>query len=154
MWIEILSSILAAVISIIASFFGIASYGLIRYGRGKNIESAPISYSEKMAALNRSLVDGSREVDRVLKEMAEVAHKREIAISELEQELKALSEREKHLQEKVTNLEKVPLPAMQYFVSEMERGEKRSTWRDYILFGAGAIVSTVIAIVLKLAFGI
>jgi len=107
-----------------------------------------------MAALNRSLVDGSREVDRVLKEMAEVAHKREIAISELEQELKALSEREKHLQEKVTNLEKVPLPTMQYFVSEMERGEKRSTWRDYILFGAGAIVSTVIAIVLKLAFGI
>jgi septal ring factor EnvC (AmiA/AmiB activator) len=111
------------------------------------------SYKEQMAKLTQSLVRASSEVDHILQEMTEVSQQRETAITKLEQQLGSLSEREKELQKKIDTLEKVPLPAVEYFASVVERGEKRSAWRDYSLFGLGVIVSTVIAIVLRL-FGI
>ena len=86
--------------------------------------------------------------------MSGVAHKREAAISELEVQLKQMMERERQLQDKINNLEKVPLPAVEYFVNEIEKGEKRNARRDILLFGLGVVVSTVVAIVLKLYFGI
>jgi chromosome segregation ATPase len=107
-----------------------------------------------MSSLTRSLVDASAELDRVLKEIAEISEQRESAVVTLESQLQELANREKQLQEKVSVLEKVPLPAIEHFVKAVQSGEKRSALRDYILFGLGVIVSTVIAIVLKLIFGI
>ena len=121
---------------------------------GSKPEVSTVSYGEKMSRLTKSLVESSAEIDRILKEIADVRRDRESSIANLETQLKDLSEREKQLQDKISTLEKVPLPAVDYFVSAMEKGEKRSAWRDYILFGLGVIVSTVSAIILKLVFGI
>lgn len=82
--------------------------------------------------------------------MTEVSRQREAAIAELEQQLEALAEREKHLQQRTETLKKVPLPAVEYFASIVGRGEKRRAWRDYALFDLGVIVSTVVAIILGL----
>jgi len=106
-----------------------------------------------MANLTRSLVKASADVDRILQEMTEVTQQREGAIVRLEQQLDTLSDRERQLQQEIETLEKIPLPAAKYFASIVERTEKRSAWRDYALFGLGVVVSTVIAIVLRL-FGV
>lgn len=82
--------------------------------------------------------------------MAHVAQERQSTVLALEQELSEISKREKELQERIENLEKVPIPAVQYFAELVEKGERRSAWRDYMLFGLGVLVSTVISIVLRL----
>jgi hypothetical protein len=151
---ELTLSILGAVVAIGGGSIGVGIYKFID-NLDKEYEKMPsISYSEKMASLTHSLVEASSEVDRVLHEMSVVSLQRESSISELESQLKELSEREKHLQDKVKTLEKVPLPAIEYFVQEVEKGEKRSAWRDYVLFGLGVIVSTITTLLLKLVFGI
>jgi DNA repair exonuclease SbcCD ATPase subunit len=116
-------------------------------------EDVRISYADKMAELTGSLNDASRNVDRILEEMSQVSNQRQEAIAELETQLQSLTEREKQLKERVNNLEKVPLPAIEYFVAEIQKGEKRSAWRDYILFGSGVVVSTVATILLKVFWG-
>lgn len=113
-------------------------------------EKKPLkSYGEQMAQLTRSLTKASNEVDRILKEMAETSQQRETALATMEKQLETLSEREKQLQQKIETLEKVPLPAVDYFAGIVEKSEKRSAWRDYALFGLGAIASTIIAIILR-----
>ena len=65
--------------------------------------------------------------------------------------MQALENREKQLQESVQALENVPIPVAEHFARLTAVGEKRNAKRDYILFGAGVVVCTVIAIILKLA---
>ena len=60
-------------------------------------------------------------------------------VANLENQLKELAGREKNLKDKVAASERVPVPAVEHFISE---------------FGPRVIVSTLIAITLKLVFGI
>lgn len=123
-------------------------------GRKPEEPTPTVTYSERMTALTRSLVDASSEVDRILKEMSEVSQSREAALVELEEKLGSLTSRQQLLQSKVDSLEKVPLPAIEHFVTEIEKVEKKNAWRDYGLFGLGVLVSTTVAILLKMIFGI
>jgi predicted nuclease with TOPRIM domain len=113
-----------------------------------------VSYQEKMKKLSAELARSSEEVDKTLEEMEMVSRVREEALKSLEAKLSELAEREKDMQTRIDSLKAVPLPAAEYFLEMTEKSEKRSAARDYILFGAGVVVSTVIAIVLKLIFGI
>jgi hypothetical protein len=54
------------------------------------------------------------------------------------------------IKQKIATLEKVPIEAMKHFEEALNKGDKRSAYRDYILFGEGVIVSTVISTILKL----
>jgi chromosome segregation ATPase len=112
------------------------------------------SYQEKMKKLSAELARSSKEVDKTLEEMEMVSRVREEALKSLEAKLSELAEREKGMQNRIDTLKDVPLPAAEYFLKMTEKNEKRSAARDYILFGAGVVVSTVIAIILKLIFGI
>jgi uncharacterized protein YlxW (UPF0749 family) len=92
-------------------------------------------------------------VDTVLAELSQIAKDRESAVQKIEAELQSLQNREKELQERIKTLQKVPLPVAEHFAQLTASGEKRSARRDYVLFGVGVIVSTVIAILLKV-FGL
>lgn len=116
----------------------------------KKEETPQESYSERLARLTESLTKASTEVDGVLKELAQIARDREQAVQKLEGELGELESKEKQLQQRIQELEKVPLPVAEHFAKLIAAGEKRSAWRDYFLFGAGVVVSTIIAIILKL----
>ena len=157
-WLLIVGAIITLVLAPIGYYFGYYVLGPL-IGKLfpaiiKEHTLPQLSYKEKMTSLTRSLIEASAEVDRVLKEIAEIGNQRQGDIAKLELQLQNLTDHEKQLQEKVNALEKVPLPAIEHFVKAIESGEKRSALRDYILFGLGVIVSTVIAIVLKLLFGI
>jgi len=148
--IELLGAIITLFGGVAANIFADAVLPRLRKRFVLEAKKTPKSYKEQMTELTQNLVKASEEVDRILQEMAEASQQREVAVSRLEQQLGNLSEREKELQKKIDTLEKVPLPAVEYFVHIVEKGEKRSAWRDYSLFGLGVVVSTVIAIVLRL----
>lgn len=117
----------------------------LRRGRPESQET----YAERLGRLTDALVKSSAEVDQVLSELRDVAKYRADALSSLEEDLAVLETKEKALQSRVEALQSIPLPVAEHFASLTETGERRSARRDYVLFGAGVVVSTVMAIGLK-----
>jgi hypothetical protein len=108
------------------------------------------SYSEKISKLTNSLKKASLEMDQVLKEIEIVAIDHTKSVEALEMQLTELGQREQQAKQRIEILEKVPIEVVQQFESIIQKGEKRSAWRDYLLFGLGVVVSTAIAIILNL----
>ena len=150
---EFLISFVSGLLSVIAG--GVVSSDVIRKlvlkALGK--EPAPKTYAERLSDLTTSLTKASSEVDAVLDEMNHVAREREKSVRELESGLTELERREKELKEKITVLQNVPIPVAEHFAKLVEPSEKRSARRDYLLFISGVVVTTIIAIVLRMALG-
>ena len=108
------------------------------------------TYSERLSKLTHSLTSASGEVDSLLNELSRVAKDKEASIRQLQEGLESMEMREKELKNKIQSLEEVPLPVADHFAEILESREKRSVIRDYMLFGAGVVVSTVIAIIIQL----
>ncbi len=154
MGIEVLASIIAGLASLVAG--GVASSKLIQklFRHLLGIRREPEKpYSERLAQLTASLTKASREVDSVLSELAQVARSREGAVQKLETDLAALETREKELKEKIEALESTPIPVAEHFAKLLESGQQRSATRDYVLFGAGVIVTTAIAVIIQVVAG-
>jgi hypothetical protein len=108
------------------------------------------SYTEKLTRLTNSLQKSSQDVDNLLKELASVAQARSTAVANLESEMHRLTAHEQELKKRVEDLQAVPIPVADHFAALVSKGERRSAIRDYLLFGLGVVVSTVIAVVLRL----
>jgi len=113
-------------------------------------EAAPKSYSERLSELTASLSKASAEVDSVLAELSRVAKERGDAVQRLETDLATLESREREIKERIETLQKTPIAVAEHFAKLLEPSERRSARRDFILFGAGAVVTTVIAVVIAL----
>ena len=130
-----------------ASIFDIA---LMYYEKNRDLNNVNIqSYSDKFNALLKNLKSSSLEIDKTFEEISTLSRKKEKTIIELEQSLSLLAQREKELNEKIETLEKVPLQAIKHFEEVLNKGDKRSAYRDYLLFLLGILVSIVISIILK-----
>jgi len=70
-------------------------------------------------------------------------------VTKLEAQLSQLTQEEGELRKRIEGLQQVPLPAAEYFATLVNKGEKSSALRDYILFTAGVVVSAIVAVVLK-----
>lgn len=112
------------------------------------------THSERLSELTSSLTSASAEVDSILRELSTVAKEKEVSVKQLEAGLSALQEEEKELKDKISALEKTPLPVAEHFAKLVESGEKRSATRDYVLFGAGVVVTTVVTIIIQVVSGI
>jgi hypothetical protein len=93
------------------------------------------------------------EMDRIVDEIGHYTEERQSTVIKLENDLHTLSQREQELKERIEGLEKVPLPAAEYFAKLVEKTEKRSATRDYSLFLLGVVLSGVVVVILK-AFGL
>lgn len=107
------------------------------------------SYGERLSELTNSLTKASSEVDSVLAELAKVAKDREKSVIEMEASLARLESKEKELIEDIGALQNIPIPVADQFAKLVASGEKRSSRRDYFLFIAGVVVTTIIAILLQ-----
>ena len=85
----------------------------------------------------------------MLGELQGVAQDRAKAVSTLEAGLAKLEREEEALRHRIESLQNLPLPVAEHFAALTESGERRSAKRDYVLFGAGVMLSTGIAIALK-----
>lgn len=149
MLVEIAVSLLAGVLSLLLPILErLFWYTAERSGiaRPRRVET----YSDKLARLTESLTKSSAEVDGILAELTQVAQERERTVRDLETQLIKLTEDEKQTKQRIQDLQNTPLPVAEHFAKLTESGEKRSARRDYLLFGAGVLVSTVITIILSL----
>lgn len=149
MGLDILASVVAALLSLIGASLASTQViqKLLRAALGRKEPEKP--YSERLAELTESLSRASREVDTVLVELARVAKDRAKAVGQLEADLATMEGREKELKERIDALEKTPLAVAEHFAKLVAPGERRSAMRDYLLFGAGVVVSTVIGVIIQ-----
>ncbi len=147
-------------ISIIAAVFGIVAGIVIPLDQLDKIialirkkEFPRKTYSERLSELTSSLTKASSEVDDILREMAQVAKEREVSVKNLEKGLADLEKREKELKENIDLLHNVPIPVAEHFARLVAPAEKRSAKRDYLLFVAGVITTTIFAFILQVVFG-
>ncbi len=112
------------------------------------------SYGKKLKRLVEDLLETSKEVDSILGEIAQTTREREATATNLESEIKKLEISEKEYKERIDTLKTIPIPAIDHLLKQMEPNEKRNARRDYLLFLAGVIASTIISVVLNfLGFG-
>jgi len=145
-WIEIIGGMTAGILAALLSYLIEPIWR--RWFRKETIVPQ-VSYKDKISKLIESLSKASDNIDSIMREIAEVGQQRETAITQLEKHLKSLSKQEKQLKEKINALEKVPLPAIEYFAKTTEKSERKSALRDYILFGAGVVVSALFTILFR-----
>ena len=151
--VDLLSTIFSGIVSLVAGVAsGYAVQQLIRRKSGIRGEKQK-PYSERLAELTTSLNKASREVDSVLAELAQVISSRESSVQKIEADLSSLERKEKETKERITALEQTPLPAADHFAKLLEVREKRNAKRDYLLFGAGVIVTTIVALVIQILVG-
>ncbi|PYU76009.1 MAG: hypothetical protein DMG49_02005 [Acidobacteria bacterium] len=91
----------------------------------------------------------TRDVDHLMLEIASLVRQRESNVAGYESKLADLGRRENEQKEKIVTLERVPFKAIRHFAEALMREDRRSAIRDYILFGLGVIVITVVALGLK-----
>jgi cell division protein FtsB len=101
------------------------------------------------AKLLTDLSNTAATMDRIVAEIGRVTHERQATVTKLEADLLELSKREEELKGRIKALESVPVPALNYFEEILRKQEKPTARRDYLLFLAGVILTTVIAILLK-----
>jgi hypothetical protein len=58
-----------------------------------------------------------------------------------------MAQREEELKNRIDQLQNVPLPVAEHFAALAAAGDKRSAKRDYLLFGLGVFVSTLLSII-------
>jgi ElaB/YqjD/DUF883 family membrane-anchored ribosome-binding protein len=153
MAIEIIITVIGAILSLLGA--GIASTKLVNtivYEFLGKVEPKK-TFSERLAELTKSLTNASAEVDSILAEMSHVAKEKQSSVKKLEQSLSQLENQEKDLKDRIKELETVPIPVAEHFVKLMESGERRNRKRDYALFGAGVVVTTLITIIIQLLTG-
>ena len=115
--------------------------------------SEEASYAERVEKLTGNLTKASRDIDTVLTELAEVARNREARAEKLEAGVTALEETERKLKERIEDLEDVPPRVAEHFAQLMAPAQRRSAIRDYSLFGGGVVLTTIVALVIQVAFG-
>jgi hypothetical protein len=86
---------------------------------------------------------------RIVDDIGHYTEERQSTVMKLEDDLHALSQREQELKERIEGLQKVPLPAAEYFARLVEKTEKKSATRDYVLFLLRVVVSGIVVVILK-----
>jgi L-lysine 2,3-aminomutase len=88
-------------------------------------------------------------MDGIVARIQEYTKVREQSVTKLEEQLGLLTQQEEELRQRIEKLKDVPLPAAEYFASLVNKGEKSSALRDYVLFAAGVVVTAGVTILLK-----
>lgn len=100
-------------------------------------------------SLFKQLSEASQKMDEIVKNIQEYTRGREQAVAKLESQLGILSQQEIELTNRIKGLKDVPLPAAEYFAQLVSKTEKRSAYRDYVLFLMGVVVSAGVGVLLR-----
>ncbi|CAM4400289.1 hypothetical protein [Flavobacterium terrigena] len=112
------------------------------------------SYKQRLEDTLSVLKNAFVEVDKATVEFSELMKEKEKNIDAIEKRLAELSNEEINLKTKVETLQKVPLEALTHFEAILNKGDKRSALRDYLLFISGIIASVIVTLILKYYFHI
>ena len=114
----------------------------------------PKTYKQRLGDTLTVLKNAFTEVDKATVEFSELMKEKEKNIDAIEKRLAELTEEETTLKDKVHILQKVPLEALTHFEEILNKGDKRSALRDYLLFISGIVLSVIVTLILKFYFNI
>jgi predicted transcriptional regulator len=92
----------------------------------------------------------SNELDKILAQIVEVAQDRAEAATNLQAQMKRLEEAEEEYLVRIEILKNEPLRVMGDLLNELQPNQIRTPRRDFMLFLAGVVVSTIVSILLGL----
>jgi len=92
----------------------------------------------------------SNELDKILAQIVEVAQDRSEAATNLQAQMKKLEEAEEEYLVRIEILKNEPLRVMSDLLNELQPNQIRTPRRDFMLFLAGVVVSTLVSILLGL----
>lgn len=101
-------------------------------------------HARRLDELTATLRRQSKDIDRVVDELAAVATERHSAIEELSNQLSVLSAKEQELRRRNDVLLAASVPAAQEFALLTAEADRRNQRQSYRLFVAGVVVSTVV----------
>jgi hypothetical protein len=99
--------------------------------------------------LFKELSAASQKMDVIVKQIQEYTQRREQAVAELESQLGVLSQQEQEMKQRIQGLQNVPLAAAEYFAQLVDKRERRSALRDYVLFLIGVVVTSGVEVLLR-----
>jgi peptidoglycan hydrolase CwlO-like protein len=100
-----------------------------------------------LTRLVQGLNKSSLELDKILEQIVEVAHHRAEAATNLQAEMKRLEQAEEEYLIRIETLKNEPLRVINDLLNELEPNRIRTPRRDFMLFAAGVVVSTLVSIV-------
>jgi hypothetical protein len=100
-------------------------------------------------ALFKELSAASQKMDVIVRQIQEYTQGREQAVAKLESQLGVLSLQEQEAKQRIQGLQNVPLAAAEYFAQLVDKREKRSALRDYVLFLIGVVVTSGVEVLLR-----
>ena len=100
-----------------------------------------------LTRLVQGLNKSSLELDKILEQIVEVAHHRAEAATNLQAEMKRLEQAEEEYLIRIETLKNEPLRVINDLLNELEPNRIRTPRRDFMLFAAGVVVSTIVSIV-------
>ena len=103
-----------------------------------------------LARLVNGLNKTSSELDKILAQIVDVAQDRAEAATKLQAEMKKLEEAEEDYLVRIEILKNEPLRVVNDLLHELQPNRIRTPRRDFMLFLAGVLLSTVVSIVLGL----
>lgn len=106
-------------------------------------------FKERLSESLSTLKNATEEIDGVIEEISKISKEKQQTIEKLETTLSELETRENDLKEKISTMEKVPVESLKHFEEILNKGNKRSATRDYVIFVSGIILTTIIAILLN-----
>tara|TARA_R110001583_G_scaffold171793_1_gene325523 strand:+ start:916 stop:1431 length:516 start_codon:yes stop_codon:yes gene_type:complete len=109
-------------------------------------------FKERLSDSLETLKKATGEIDNVIEEIAKISQEKHLTIEKLELQLEQLEIKENEMKEKITTMEKVPVESLKYFEDILNKGNKRSAKRDYIIFTLGIILTTIIAVILNIFY--
>jgi hypothetical protein len=99
-----------------------------------------------LTRLVQGLNKSSIELDNILEQIVEVAHHRAEAATNLQAEMKRLEQAEEEYLVRIETLKNEPLRVINDLLNELEPNRIRTPRRDFMLFAAGVLVSTIVSI--------
>jgi hypothetical protein len=156
MEVHIFAGIIAAIMAIIAQFI---SYYSIRKKRAVSREFAVrggLPLGKRILQSISKLSSASQEIDLIIRDIIRDIKDRQTILEELKARHQTLSQEEAELSKRVETLKDLPLEVAKYFqqISEeiLQQVEKKRARRDSLMFVLGILVTTVIAILLRVFF--
>jgi uncharacterized coiled-coil protein SlyX len=108
------------------------------------------SFKERLSESLDTLKNATGEIDNVIEEISKISAEKHQTIEKLELQLGELETKETELRDKITTMEQVPVESIKHFEEILNKGNKRSAKRDYVIFTLGVILTTIIAIILNI----
>jgi len=146
----VIAGLISAIASILVGLLPFVRSFLVNRIQSQIKEKPIITYRERLNNTLEALKKNSLEMEKATEEINSIMKEKLTTIDKLEDKLVELSGKETELTSKIEQLQNTPVEVLNHFEKMLEKANKRSAYRDYILFCLGAVISAIVTIIVTI----